>query len=167
MLSKDQCVYKLLGFLWYISPSIIDSELEEKDSSISKITCLHKDYINIRVRGLESVLNDEELNCAEYLTSRKVKYYKSISYTIVNKNDQLDITLCIGNIVDVLEDVSEDKDDEIRTIVSYIQIQAIFIHTKRQFDILFLLLDWFILLEVDDPKLGCLRYRLQQLADQT
>jgi hypothetical protein len=109
----------------------------------------------------------EELNCAEHLTSRKVEYYKSISYTIVNKDDQLDITLRVGNIVDVLEDVSDDKNDEIRTMVSYARIRAIFIHTKRQFNIPFLLLDWFIPLEVGDPKLCCPRYRLQRLADQT
>ncbi|CAG8616570.1 11902_t:CDS:2 [Funneliformis caledonium] len=114
----------------------------------SRLVAKLEDYTKkneLQITSLESVLNDdlfaelervyyEELNCAEHLTSRKVEYYKSISYTIVNKDNQLDITL---------------------------RIQTIFIHTKRQFDISFLLLDWFIPLEVDDPKLGCPCYRLQ------
>jgi len=185
LLSKDQCVRTLLGS-WYISPSIINLEQEEDNPSM---TCMDENYINIRVRGIykkhdlenagfESTLNDdlfaelerayiEELNCIEHLASRKVKYYKNISYTIVDADDQINIKLRVGDVVDVLEDISDDRETELKTMTSYAQIQAIFIHTKDQLQIPFLLLDWFISLETNDPQLNCPRYKLQRLSDQT
>ena len=39
---------------------------------------------------------EEDLNNMEHLTSRKVKYYKSIFYTIVNKDEQVNVKLNIG-----------------------------------------------------------------------
>lgn len=110
---------------------------------------------------------NEELGCIEHLVSRKVKYYKSISYTVVDGNNQTNIKLCVGDVINVLEDISDEREAEFKTITSYAQIQAIFLHTKDQLQIPFLLLTWFISLGVNDSKLGCPRYRLQQLSDQT
>jgi|GEM_PF-1434568 len=188
MLSKDQCVRTLLGS-WYISPSMNDLEQEIDSTPISQITCMDENYINIKLWGLykkhelqtanlEMNLNDdlfaelgrsyyEELNCSEHLTSRKVKYYKSISYTIIDGDDQFDIKLHIGDVVDVLEDISNDRETELNTITSYAQIRAIFIHTKNQLQIPFLLLNWFVSMDINDPKLDCPRYRLQRSSDQT
>jgi len=130
-LSKDYCIHLLLNS-WYISPSIINFEREDA-TNISRITCMDENYINMKVQGIykkhdmqaagfESTLNDnlfaeleqayqEELNCAEHIVSRKVKYFKSISYTIVDDDDQVDINLHVGDIVDVLEDISTDTAD--------------------------------------------------------
>jgi|tagenome__1003787_1003787.scaffolds.fasta_scaffold20905635_2 hypothetical protein len=189
-LSKDQCVRKLLGS-WYISPSIINLEQREEDNnpSVLQITCMDESYINIRVQGkykkhdlpiagFESTLNDdlfaelghaykEELNCIEHITSRKVKYYKNISYTIVDSDDQINVKLHVGDVVDVLEDISDDRGTELKTTTSYAQIRAIFIHIKDQLQIPFLLLNWFVSMGVNDPKLNCPCYRVQRLSDQT
>ncbi|CAB4429127.1 unnamed protein product [Rhizophagus irregularis] len=185
ILSKDQCVRSLLGS-WYISPSITNLE---QDDDISQITCMHENFINVRVQGkyskyelqaanLEQSLNDdllaelihayqEELGCTEHLATQKVKYFKSISYTIVDKDDQVDVNLRVGDIVDVLEDISSDGETNLRITTSYAKIQAIFIHKKNQQLIPFLLLNWFILLGINDPKLDCSRYRFQRLTDRT
>ena len=187
MLSKDQCVSTLLSS-WYISPSTIDLDQEDNSSSPSQITCMNENYINVRVRGmykkhdlqtadLESTLNDdlfaeigyayqEQLNCIEHLASRKVKYFKSISYTIIDDDDRIDVNLHVGDIIDVLEDISNNENTGIKTIISYARIQAIFLHTKDQLEIPFLLLNWFISLNTNDPKLGYPCYRLQRSADQ-
>ncbi|GBC28437.2 hypothetical protein GLOIN_2v1480079 [Rhizophagus irregularis DAOM 181602=DAOM 197198] len=187
MLSKDQCVRALLSS-WYILPSKFDLEQDDDNTSL-QITCMDENYINIKVQGLytkhdlqtnnlEKNLDDnlfaelgrsynEELDCTEHLTSRKVKYYKSISYTIVDGNNQSNIRLCVGDVINVLEDISDDRETELKTITSYAQIRAIFLHTKDQLQIPFLLLNWFISLGINDSKLGCPRYRLQQLSDQT
>ncbi|UZO03748.1 uncharacterized protein OCT59_024151 [Rhizophagus irregularis] len=187
MLSKDQCVHALLSS-WYILPSKFDLEQDDDNTSL-QITCMNENYINIKVQGLytkhdlqtnnlEKNLDDnlfaelgrsynEELDCTEHLTSRKVKYYKSISYTIVDGNNQSNIRLRVGDVINVLEDISDDRETELKTITSYAQIRAIFLHTKDQLQIPFLLLNWFISLGINDSKLGCPRYRLQQLSDQT
>ncbi|PKC09450.1 hypothetical protein RhiirA5_415624 [Rhizophagus irregularis] len=147
ILSKDQCVRSLLDS-WYILPSITNLEQEDE---ISQITCMHENFINVRVQGkynkyelqaanLEQSLNDdllaelihayqEELGCTEHLATRKIKYFKSISYTIVDKDDQVDVNLRVGDIVDVLEDISSDG--------------------------------------INDPKLDCSHYRFQRLTDRT
>src|SRR6266480_4635861 len=175
LLSKDQCVRTLLGS-WYISPSIINLEQEEDNINI-RVRGIYKKH-DLENAGFESTLNDdlfaelghayiEELNCIEHLASRKVKYYKNISYTIVDADDQINIKLCVGDVVDVLEDISDDRETELKTMTSYAQIRAIFIHTKDQLQIPFLLLDWFISLETNDPQLNCPRYKLQRLSDQT
>lgn len=97
--------------------------------------------------GLISILNDdlfaklcqayeEELNVSEHLTSRKDKYYKSASYTIMDNdyNDQIDVKLKVGDVIDVLEDLSTmDTSREITTRVSYAQIRTIFLHNKRNY----------------------------------
>jgi hypothetical protein len=155
MLSKDYCVHLLLNS-WYISPSMINLEHED-DTGILQITCMDESYINMRVQGrykkrdlqtagLESILNDdlfaelecsyqEELNCVEHIASRKVKYFKSISYSIVDNDNQIDVNLRVGDIIDVLEDISTDTtnndENEATTIISYARIQAIFLHTKN------------------------------------
>ncbi|POG69329.1 hypothetical protein GLOIN_2v1480079 [Rhizophagus irregularis DAOM 181602=DAOM 197198] len=191
MLSKDYCIHLLLN-LWYISPQMIDLEYE-KDTNISQITCMDESYINMRVQGrykkndlraagLEGILNDnlfselecayqEELNCIKHIASRKVKYFKSISYSIIENNNQIDVNLRVGDIINVLEDISTDTindgENEATTIVSYARIQAIFLHTKDQLEIPFLILDWFISLNTNDSKLDCSRYRLQRSADHT
>ncbi|CAB5300800.1 unnamed protein product [Rhizophagus irregularis] len=148
ILSKDQCVRSLLDS-WYILPSITNLEQEDE---ISQITCMHENFINVRVQGkynkyelqaanLEQSLNDdllaelihayqEELGCTEHLATRKIKYFKSISYTIVDKDDQVDVNLRVGDIVDVLEDISSDGETNLRITTSYAKIQAIFIHKK-------------------------------------
>jgi len=111
-------------------------------------------YINIHVKsqfkksnlekiGLTSNLDDdlfaelgrayeEDLNQSKHLVSRKVKYYKSISYTIVNEDDQVDVKLRVGDIVDVLEDLSTNNSQNIETVTrtSYARIRAIFVHIK-------------------------------------
>ncbi|CAB4437475.1 unnamed protein product [Rhizophagus irregularis] len=187
ILSKDHCIRLLLDS-WYISPKI---ELERDDDT--QITCMDKNYINIRVQGmykkddlqtagLKSILNDDlfaelersyqdELNCTEHIASRKVKYFKSISYTIVDDDEVVNVNLHVGDVIDILEDVSSDTTDsgenEAKTTISYARIQAIFLHTKDQLEIPFLILDWFISLNTNDLKLCCPRYRLQRLADQT
>ena len=122
-----------------------------------------ENYINACVRsplkkcdlekhGFISFLNDdlfaelgrayeEDLNQTKHLISRKVKYYKSISYTIVNKDEQIHVKLKMGDIVDVLEDISpldnasQDSEDtaEIATRISYAQIKAIFYTKKSNF----------------------------------
>ncbi|PKY57873.1 hypothetical protein RhiirA4_479270 [Rhizophagus irregularis] len=138
----------------------------ENDTNISQITCMDESYINMRVQGrykkndlraagLEGILNDdlfaelecayqEELNCIEHIASRKVKYFKNIS-----------------------TDTTNDGENEATTIVFYARIQAIFLHTKDQLEIPFLILDWFISLNTNDSKLDCPRYRLQRSADHT
>ncbi len=183
-LSKDRCV-RMLFDSWYISPSIIDSEQEEEFN----ITCMDENFINIRVReaynkndlqtaGFERILNDdlfaelrhaykEELGCIEHLASRNVKYFNSISYTIVDNDNRVDVNLRVGDTVDVLEDISNDILNNPKTVISYVQIQAIFIHTNNHLRIPFLLLNWFVSLEGYDSKLRCPRYRLQRLTDQT
>ncbi|PKC53644.1 hypothetical protein RhiirA1_478874 [Rhizophagus irregularis] len=92
-LLKDQCVRNFLDN-WYISPLQFDLE------SDSSLTCMTENYINLCVQSplkkcdlkkddLETFLNndlfaelgrayEEDLNNIEHLTSRKVKYYKSI-----------------------------------------------------------------------------------------
>ncbi|CAG8724663.1 9256_t:CDS:2, partial [Funneliformis mosseae] len=113
-LSKDRYVRMLLDS-WYISPSIIDSEQEE----IYNIICIDENFINIRTAGFEKVLNDdlfaelrhtykEELGCIEHLISQTVKYFNSISYTIVDNDDRVDVNLRVGDTVNVLEDISND-----------------------------------------------------------
>ncbi|CAB5181618.1 unnamed protein product [Rhizophagus irregularis] len=97
----------------------------------------------------------------------EMRLYKSISYTIVDGNNQSNIRLRVGDVINVLEDISDDRETELKTITSYAQIRAIFLHTKDQLQIPFLLLNWFISLGINDSKLGCPRYRLQQLSDQT
>uniref|UniRef100_U9TNT1 Uncharacterized protein n=1 Tax=Rhizophagus irregularis (strain DAOM 181602 / DAOM 197198 / MUCL 43194) TaxID=747089 RepID=U9TNT1_RHIID len=89
------------------------------------------------------------------------------NYTIVDGNNQSNIRLRVGDVINVLEDISDDRETELKTITSYAQIRAIFLHTKDQLQIPFLLLNWFISLGINDSKLGCPRYRLQQLSDQT
>lgn len=89
------------------------------------LSCKVEGYINIYVRsqlkrhelekaGLISIefaelcqAYDEELNVSEHLASRKDKYYKSASYTIVDNddNDQIDVKLKVGYVIDVLEDL--------------------------------------------------------------
>ncbi|CAG8722692.1 10521_t:CDS:1, partial [Funneliformis mosseae] len=91
---------------------------------------MDENFINIRVQGaynkndlqtasFEKVLNDdlfaelrhaykEELGCVKHLTSQTVKYFNSISYTIVNNDDRVDVNLRVGDTVDVLEDISND-----------------------------------------------------------
>ncbi|CAG8717054.1 5297_t:CDS:2, partial [Funneliformis mosseae] len=112
ILSKDRCVRMLLDSC-YISLSIIDSEQEE----IYNITSYNKN--DLRTAGFEKVLNDdlfaelryaykEEFDCVEHLTSQTVKYFNSISYTIVDNDDRVDVNLCVGDTVDVLEDISND-----------------------------------------------------------
>ncbi|CAB4383488.1 unnamed protein product [Rhizophagus irregularis] len=120
-LLKDQCVRNFLDN-WYISPLQFDLE------SDSSLTCMTENYINLCVQSplkkcdlkkddLETFLNDdlfaelgrayeEDLNNIEHLTSHKVKYYKSISYTIVDKNEQVNVKLNVGDVVDVLEDIT-------------------------------------------------------------
>ncbi|CAB4395578.1 unnamed protein product [Rhizophagus irregularis] len=120
-LLKDQCVRNFLDN-WYISPLQFDLE------SDSSLTCITENYINLCVQSplkkcdlkkddLETFLNDdlfaelgrayeEDLNNIEHLTSRKVKYYKSISYTIVDKDEQVNVKLNVGDVVDVLEDIT-------------------------------------------------------------
>ncbi|CAB5190902.1 unnamed protein product [Rhizophagus irregularis] len=187
ILSKDHCIRLLLDS-WYISPKI---ELERDDDT--QITCMDKNYINIRVQemykkddlqtaGLKSILNDDlfaelersyqdELNCTEHIASRKVKYFKSISYTIVDDDEVVNVNLHVGDVIDILEDVSSDttdsRENEAKTTISYARIQAIFLHTKDQLEIPFLILDWSISLNTNDLKLCCPRYRLQRSADQT
>ena len=56
---------------------------------------------------------EEDLNQSKHLVSRKVKYYKSNSYTIVNEDDQVDVKLRVGDIVDVLEDLSTNNSQNI------------------------------------------------------
>jgi hypothetical protein len=61
----------------------------------------------------------------EHLTSQKVKYYKSISYTILNQDEQIHVKLKVDDIVDVLEDISPLNDNisqnamETATRISY------------------------------------------------
>lgn len=150
-----------------------------------------ENYINICVHsllkksdlekyGLVTFLNDdllaelgrayeEDLNKMEHLISRKVKYYKGISYTIVDTDEQIDIKLKIGDIVDVLEDISQPDDipNKISTRVSYARIRAIFLHKQEQHQIPFLFLDWFISQDTIDQKLHCPLYRLQRSVDYT
>uniref|UniRef100_U9UC83 Uncharacterized protein n=1 Tax=Rhizophagus irregularis (strain DAOM 181602 / DAOM 197198 / MUCL 43194) TaxID=747089 RepID=U9UC83_RHIID len=105
-------------------------------------------YINMRVQGrykkndlraagLEGILNDnlfselecayqEELNCIKHIASRK-------------NNNQIDVNLRVGDIINVLEDISTDTIND----------------------------DWFISLNTNDSKLDCSRYRLQRSADHT
>uniref|UniRef100_U9TZ70 Uncharacterized protein n=1 Tax=Rhizophagus irregularis (strain DAOM 181602 / DAOM 197198 / MUCL 43194) TaxID=747089 RepID=U9TZ70_RHIID len=187
ILSKDHCIRLLLDS-WYILPKI---ELERDNDT--QITCMDKNYINIRVQemykkddlqtaGLKSILNDDlfaelersyqdELNCTEHIASQKVKYFKSISYTIVDDDEVVNVNLHVGDVIDILEDVSSDttdsRENEAKTTISYARIQAIFLHTKDQLEIPFLILDWFISLNTNDLKLCCPRYRLQRSADQT
>ncbi|CAB4402507.1 unnamed protein product [Rhizophagus irregularis] len=153
-----------------------------------------KNYINLYVQSslkkcdlkkddLETFLNDdlfaelgrayeEDLNNIEYLTSRKVKYYKSISYTIVDKDEQINVKLNVGDVVDVLEDItplgniSQDATDMV-TRVSYAQIKAIILHQKGQLQVPFLFLDWFISQNTNDQKLKCPLYKLQRQSDYT
>ncbi|PKY49851.1 hypothetical protein RhiirA4_465992 [Rhizophagus irregularis] len=173
---------------WYISPLQFDLE------SDSFLTCMTKNYINLYVQSslkkcdlkkddLETFLNDdlfaelgrayeEDLNNIEYLTSRKVKYYKSISYTIVDKDEQINVKLNVGDVVDVLEDItplgniSQDATDMV-TRVSYAQIKAIILHQKGQLQVPFLFLDWFISQNTNDQKLKCPLYKLQRQSDYT
>ncbi|PKK61351.1 hypothetical protein RhiirC2_791923 [Rhizophagus irregularis] len=149
-LLKDQCVQNFLDN-WYISPLQFDLE------SDSSLTCITENYINLCVQSplkkcdlkkddLETFLNDnlfaelgqaykEDLNNIEHLTSHKIKYYKSISYTIVNKDEQVNIKLNVGDVVNVLEDItplgniSQDATD-MATRVSYARIRAIILHQK-------------------------------------
>ncbi|CAB4432429.1 unnamed protein product [Rhizophagus irregularis] len=150
MLSKDYCIHLLLNS-WYISPQMIDLEYEN-DTNISQITCMDESYINMRVQGrykkndlraasLEGILNDDlfaELECT---------YQEELNY--------------------ISTDTTNDGENEATTIVSYARIQAIFLHTKDQLEIPFLILDWFISLNTNDSKLDCPRYRLQRSADHT
>ncbi|CAB4439262.1 unnamed protein product [Rhizophagus irregularis] len=189
-LSKDQCVQSLLAS-WYISPS--QSEYpEHTDDNDLLLSCMVEGYINLCVRsqlkkheleeaGLTSILNDdlfvelcqayeEELNVSEHLTSRKVKYYKSASYTIVDNddNDQIDVKLKVGDVIDVLEDLStNDTSQETTTRVSYARIRAIFLHTNRNYQVPFFFLDWFIAQDTIDRKLKCPIYKLQHPSDYT
>ncbi|CAB5388031.1 unnamed protein product [Rhizophagus irregularis] len=147
-LLKDQCVRNFLDN-WYISPLQFDLE------SDSSLTCMTENYINLCVQSplkkcdlkkddLETFLNNdlfaelgraykEDLNNIEHLISRKVKYYKSISYTIVDKDEQVNVKLNVGDVVDVLEDItplgniSQDATDMV-TRVSYVRIKAIILH---------------------------------------
>ncbi|CAB4437803.1 unnamed protein product [Rhizophagus irregularis] len=151
-----------------------------------------EEYINIHVRSkfkkndlikyeLVSYLNDdlfaelgrayeEDLNIVEHLTSRKVKYYKSISYTIVDNDDQIDVKLKAGDVIDILEDLSTNsifQNTGITTRISYARIRAIFLHTKGNLQVPFLFLDWFISQDSIDQKLRCPLYKLQKSEDYT
>ncbi len=68
--------------------------------------------------------------------------------------------------MDVLEDIISDMKREMDIIVSYAWIYVIFIYIKEYFNIPFLLLNWFISLEINDLKLNCSHYKLQWLSDQ-
>src|SRR5439155_176396 len=90
----------------------------------------------------------------------------------VDNDDQTDVKLRVGDIVDILEDLSINatiisQNAETTTRVSYAQIKAIFLHTKENFQVPFLLLDWFISQDTIDQKLGCPLYKLQQPIDYT
>jgi len=144
-----------------------------------------KDYINIHVKlqlnrnelkqtGLMPILNndlfaelyqayEEDLNQSEHLTSRKVEYYKRISYTILDDDNQIDIKLKVGDVID-LEDLSTNNISP-NSRLSYAQIKAIFLHVKGNVQVPFLLLDWFISQDTIDQKLKCPLYKLQKLVD--
>ncbi|CAB5382696.1 unnamed protein product [Rhizophagus irregularis] len=108
---------------------------------------------DLQTAGLKSILNDDLL------------------YTIVDDDEVINVNLHVGDIIDILEDVSSDTTDngenEAKITISYARIQAIFLHTKDQLKIPFLILDWFISLNINDLKLCCPHYRLQRSADQT
>ncbi|CAJ0630157.1 13494_t:CDS:2 [Entrophospora sp. SA101] len=116
----------------YISSSTIDLDQEDNSSSPSQITCMNENYINhdLQTADLENTLNDdlfaeigyayqEQLNCIEHLASQKVKYFKSISYTIIDDDDWIDVNLHVGDIIDVLEDISNNENTGIKMIISY------------------------------------------------
>src|SRR5437762_2491844 len=86
-----------------------------------------------------------------YLVCRLTPNFIFFPYTTLFRS-QINIKLHVGDVMDVLKDISDDRETELKTMTSYTQIRAIFIHTKDQLQILFLLLDWFISLETNDPQ---------------
>jgi hypothetical protein len=143
----------------------VHSPLKKSDlEKYELLTSLNDDLLAELGRAYE-----EDLNIMKHLIFRKVKYYKGIFYTIVDKDEQTNIKLKIGDIVDVLEDISQPDNisSEISTRVSYARIRAIFLHKQKQHQIPFLFLDWFVSQNTIDQKLHCPLYRLQRSTDYT
>ncbi|RGB28376.1 hypothetical protein C1646_767894 [Rhizophagus diaphanus] len=98
------------------------------------------------------------MGITEHLTSHKDKCYKSASYTIVDydDNDQIDVKLKVGDVVDVLEDfstmdTSQETTTRVKEIIKY--------H--------FFFLDWLVAQDTIDRKLKYPIYKLQYPSNYT
>ncbi|CAB5371849.1 unnamed protein product [Rhizophagus irregularis] len=119
-LRRNQVVDKLC-YLWVLFAKLVALVFKKtySEAEIKNLNDLIIQWADLILKkdDLETFLNDdlfaelgrayeEDLNNIEHLTSRKVKYYKSISYTIVDKDEQVNVKLNVGDVVDVLEDIT-------------------------------------------------------------
>ena len=143
------------------------------DASI--VTCI-PEIVNIRVKSkwnkyrrnqknftIGKRLNEHLFNelidaFAEYYQDRsavlnsKVDFYNNISYTIKEEDHFVDVRLCVGEVVNVLE---EDETEE-----SYAIIRGIFTYERSKKLHAFVIFDWFEKIG-EDTLLKCPKYRLR------
>ncbi|CAB4491125.1 unnamed protein product [Rhizophagus irregularis] len=176
-------LYKRLHNLldnWYISDIVEDNTAE----SCSDIFSIHPDFQDIQVRGLWKLNKIREQNLPSVLSAenfltdltriyidiyqnsgaiiqRHVDYYSSIRFTVKNGDVYSNITLRIGEAIDV-----ENVDDPNGR--SYALIRAIMIHQddfRRNNP--FLLIDWFYEKGSADSVTGFPIYGLQESDDHS
>ncbi|CAB5384714.1 unnamed protein product [Rhizophagus irregularis] len=178
-ITYDERLHNLLDN-WYISDIVEDNTAE----SCSDIFSIHPDFQDIQVRGLWKLNKIREQNLPSVLSAenfltdltriyidiyqnsgaiiqRHVDYYSSIRFTVKNGDVYSNITLRIGEAIDV-----ENVDDPNGR--SYALIRAIMIHQddfRRNNP--FLLIDWFYEKGSADSVTGFPIYGLQESDDHS
>ncbi|CAG8759748.1 12385_t:CDS:2, partial [Rhizophagus irregularis] len=154
-LRRNQVVDKLC-YLWILFAKLVALVFKKtySEAEIKNLNDLIIQWADLILKkdDLETFLNDdlfaelgrayeEDLNNIEHLTS--------------HKDEQVNVKLNVGDVVDVLEDItplgniSQNATDMV-TRVSYARIKAIILHQKGQLQVPFLFLDWFISQNTND-----------------
>ncbi|PKY26618.1 hypothetical protein RhiirB3_389688 [Rhizophagus irregularis] len=182
-ITYDERLHNLLDN-WYISDIVEDNTAESCSEINLDIFSIHPDFQDIQVRGLWKLNKIREQNLPSVLSAenfltdltriyidiyqnsgaiiqRHVDYYSSIRFTVKNGDVYSNITLRIGEAIDV-----ENVDDPNGR--SYALIRAIMIHQddfRRNNP--FLLIDWFYEKGSADSVTGFPIYGLQESDDHS
>ncbi|CAG8770700.1 15517_t:CDS:1, partial [Dentiscutata heterogama] len=129
------------------------------------------DVSKIKSTGLSKKLDSEHpffldlhrayadyLNSKTALINKKLEFYNSISYSILEENqDPIQIKLKVGDFVELLEETEG---------IAYAKIEYIFQHQANNDQYhAFFLFNWFQATNKLDPILGCPLYNIQEPED--
>ncbi|CAG8799360.1 4548_t:CDS:2, partial [Cetraspora pellucida] len=150
-----------------------DSLRKEHEMLIQRITCCNKDFINIipknkwNLRKLEnmslsnmsSLFQDLYQSYAKHLglrnafLNKKLVFYDYITYIVLNIKDPVKLKFHVGDIIELVENSEK---------IIYTRIRTIFTHQgTSEKTYAFFQCDRFQEMNVVDPILGCLLYKVR------